>query len=167
MYGETYEFLKSFCYLGDTLDGDGGADLAVTARNGWLKFREILPFLTSRTSPLEMKGQVYDFPTPLPNTEQTNVPSSNHTYTKSTPNHIHHHYASLQHPHTSYLQLHPHTHHTVTPGFGDRPRWSDGVAGHMERYAGWWTKSGTIELPPQTRVKGVGRHNNQDSRHNN
>ena len=31
--GETYEFvLKSFCYLGDTLDGDGGADLAATAR---------------------------------------------------------------------------------------------------------------------------------------
>ena len=30
---------------------------------------------------------------PLPNPEQTNLPSSNHTYTKSTPNHIHHHYA--------------------------------------------------------------------------
>ena len=28
----------------------------------------------------------------------------------------------LQHPHTSSLQLHPHTHHTVTPGFVDRPR---------------------------------------------
>ena len=31
--GETYECVKSFCYLGDTVDGDGGADLAVTARN--------------------------------------------------------------------------------------------------------------------------------------
>ena len=30
--GETYECVKNFCYLGDTLDGDGGADLAVTAR---------------------------------------------------------------------------------------------------------------------------------------
>ena len=30
--GETYEYVKSFCYLGDTLDGDGGADLAATAR---------------------------------------------------------------------------------------------------------------------------------------
>ena len=30
--GETYECVKSFCYLGDTLDGDGGADLAATAR---------------------------------------------------------------------------------------------------------------------------------------
>ena len=45
--GETYECVKSFCYLGDTLDGDGGADLAATARirNEWMKFRELLPFL--------------------------------------------------------------------------------------------------------------------------
>ena len=37
----------------DTLDGDGGADLAATAgiRNGWMKFRELLPFLTSRAPP--------------------------------------------------------------------------------------------------------------------
>ena len=56
--GETYECVKSFCYLGDTLDGDCGADLAATARikNGWIKFRELLPFLTSRAPPLEMKG---------------------------------------------------------------------------------------------------------------
>ena len=59
--GETYECVKKFCYLGDTLDGDGGADLAATARirNGWMKFRELLPFLTSRAPPLEMKGRVY------------------------------------------------------------------------------------------------------------
>ena len=52
--GETYECVKSFCYLGDILDGDGGADIAATARtrNGWMKFREILPFLTSRAPPL-------------------------------------------------------------------------------------------------------------------
>ena len=30
--GETYGCVKSCCYLGDTLDGDGGADLAATAR---------------------------------------------------------------------------------------------------------------------------------------
>ena len=30
--GETYECVMSFCYLGDTLDGDNGADLATTAR---------------------------------------------------------------------------------------------------------------------------------------
>ena len=59
--GETYACVKRFCYLGDTLDGDGGADLAATARirNGWMKFRELLPFLTSRAPPLEMKGRVY------------------------------------------------------------------------------------------------------------
>ena len=59
--GETYECVKSFCYLGDTLDGDGGADFAATAisRNGWIKFRELFPFLTSRAPPLKMKGRVY------------------------------------------------------------------------------------------------------------
>ena len=51
---------NSFCYLGDTLDGYGGEDLAATARNRnrWMKFRELLPFLTSRTPPIEMKGRV-------------------------------------------------------------------------------------------------------------
>ena len=29
--GETYGCVKSFCYLGYTPDGDGGADLAATA----------------------------------------------------------------------------------------------------------------------------------------
>ena len=59
--GETYECVKSFYYLGDTLDGDSGVDLAATARirNGWMKFRELFPFLTSRAPPLEMKGRVY------------------------------------------------------------------------------------------------------------
>ena len=70
--GETYECVKSFCYLGDTFNGDGGADLAATAgiRNELMKFRELLPFLTSiktlyisfltyRAPPLEMKGRVY------------------------------------------------------------------------------------------------------------
>ena len=32
VHGETYECVKGFCYLGDTLDGDCGADLAATAR---------------------------------------------------------------------------------------------------------------------------------------
>ena len=41
--GETYECVKSFCYMGDTLDGDGRPDLAATARirNGWMMFREL------------------------------------------------------------------------------------------------------------------------------
>ena len=56
MDGETYGNVKSFCNLGDTLDGDGGADLAATARirNGWIMFRDSMPFMISRT-PLEMK----------------------------------------------------------------------------------------------------------------
>ena len=44
-----------------TLDGDGGADVSATARNrnGWMKFRDIFPFQTSRAPSLEMKGRVY------------------------------------------------------------------------------------------------------------
>ena len=54
---ETYGCVNSFCYLGDTLDGDGGVDLAATdrIRNWWMKFRELLTFLTFRDPPLEMK----------------------------------------------------------------------------------------------------------------
>ena len=49
---------KALLYLGDTLDG---ADLAATARirNGWMKLRELFPFLTSRAPPLEIKVRVY------------------------------------------------------------------------------------------------------------
>ena len=59
--GETYECVKSFCYLRYTPDGDDGVYITVTARirNGWMKFRWILPFMTSRVRPLEMKGRVY------------------------------------------------------------------------------------------------------------
>ena len=58
---ETYGCVKSFCYLGDTLDEDGGVDFAAITRirNGWMKFQEILPFLTYRVLPLEIKAQVY------------------------------------------------------------------------------------------------------------
>ena len=50
MDGETYGCVKIFCNLGDTLDGDGGWDLAATSRirNVWMKLRQIMPFLTSR-----------------------------------------------------------------------------------------------------------------------
>ena len=59
--GETYERVESFCYLGDTLDADGGVESAVTARirSGWTKFRELASFLTSKGPSLKMKGQVY------------------------------------------------------------------------------------------------------------
>ena len=59
--------------------------------------------------------------------------------------------------HPSSLQLHPHTHHIVTPGFVDRPRRSDCTAGQMDGEAGWWTTSRNIGLPPLARVMGVGR----------
>ena len=104
-----------------------------------------------------------DFPASLvaalPNSEQTNLPSSNHTYIKSTPKHIHHHCVPsvTSTRHTSSLQLHPHTHHIVTPGFVDRPRRSDCTAGQMDGEAGWWTTSGNTGLPPLARVMGVGR----------
>ena len=49
MDGETYGSVKSFCNLGDTLDGDGGADRAATARikSRWMDFQEMMPFLAS------------------------------------------------------------------------------------------------------------------------
>ena len=59
--GEAYGCVERFCYLGDTLDGDVGMVHADTARinNGWMKFRELLPFITSRAPQLVMKGRVY------------------------------------------------------------------------------------------------------------
>ena len=45
--------------MGDTLDGDGSGSCTARIRNGWMKFRELLPLLTSRAPPLEMKGRVY------------------------------------------------------------------------------------------------------------
>ena len=65
----------------------------------------------------------------------------------------------LQHSqtqHTPSLQLHPHTHHVVTPVFVDRPRRSDYTAGQMDGEAGWWTASGKIGLPPLAMVMGEG-----------
>ena len=50
-----------FGYLGDILYGNGRADLVATARirNGWMKCRELFPFLTSIAPPPEMNGRVY------------------------------------------------------------------------------------------------------------
>ena len=41
---------KELLLSGDTLNGDGGVGLAATARirNRWMKFRELLQFLTFR-----------------------------------------------------------------------------------------------------------------------
>ena len=55
--GETYKCVKSFCYLGDTLDGDSGAHLAATARirNGWISSKSSFHF----QHPKLLKGRVY------------------------------------------------------------------------------------------------------------
>ena len=47
--------------MGNTVDEDGGANLAATARirNGWMKFQELFLFLTSRAPLLEMDARVY------------------------------------------------------------------------------------------------------------
>ena len=63
----------------------------------------------------------------------------------------------LCYAHIHHLQLHPHMHHIVTPGFVDRPRRSDCTAGQMDGDAGWWATSGNIGQPTLARVMGVGR----------
>ena len=93
--------------------------------------------------------------------QQTNLPSSNHAYTTSTPKHTHHHYVpSATSTHTTHIisstgpTYAPHCH----PGFVDRPRRSDCTTGQMDGAAGWWTTSGKIgHPPPLARVMGVGR----------
>ena len=53
--------------------------------------------------------------------------------------------------HTHDTQLHPHTHHIVTPGFVDRPRWCDCIAGQMDREAGWWIIRSDYPPPPASK----------------
>ena len=96
--------------------------------------------------------------TPLPNSEQTNLPSSYHTYTKSTPKHIHHHYApSATSTHTTHIisstapTYAPHCH----PWICGQVCWSDCTAGQIDGEAGWWTTSRNIGLSPTARVLGT------------
>ena len=60
--GVELEQVGQFCYLGDMLDARGGVDLAVSTRVGcaWKKFRELVPFLTSKGVSLRLKGKVYE-----------------------------------------------------------------------------------------------------------
>ena len=57
-----FEKVQSFCYLGEALSATGGCDLAVTTRIrcAWKKFHELASFLTSRATPLKLKGKVYE-----------------------------------------------------------------------------------------------------------
>ena len=62
LQGRKFEAVDKFCYLGDMLAARGGETAAVTARiqSAWKKFCELSPFLTSRATPLKVKGKVYD-----------------------------------------------------------------------------------------------------------
>ena len=59
--GQEYEVVDKFCYLGDMLNAGGGAEASSIARirSGWKKFRELLPFLTSRSLSHKAKGRLY------------------------------------------------------------------------------------------------------------
>ena len=59
--GEVLEKVGKFCYLGDMLNADGGADSAVVTRvrSAWKKFKELAPILTLRGASLKLKGKVY------------------------------------------------------------------------------------------------------------
>ena len=60
---------------------------------------------------------------PLPNSEQINLPSSNHTYTKSMPKHIYHHYSpSVTSTHTTHIisSTEPTSSSSVYNPFSDR-----------------------------------------------
>jgi len=59
--GDTFEKVGKFCYLGDMINADGGADSAVVARVrcAWKKFRDLAPILTHKGASLMLKGKVY------------------------------------------------------------------------------------------------------------
>ena len=50
------DFVKSFCYLGDRLNANGGSEAAVTAKTkiGWIKFGECRELLF-----VKMKERIY------------------------------------------------------------------------------------------------------------
>ena len=51
----------SFCYLGDMISGEGGADAAVVPRirSAWRKFRELSPLITKKGISLKHKSVLY------------------------------------------------------------------------------------------------------------
>ena len=58
----TLKVVDRFCYLGDVIGAEGGAEKASRARVrcAWAKFRELVPILTSRGASLKMKGKIYN-----------------------------------------------------------------------------------------------------------
>jgi hypothetical protein len=59
--GNVVEKVGKFCYLGDMINADGGADSAVVARVrcAWKKFRELAPILAHKGASLAIKGKLY------------------------------------------------------------------------------------------------------------
>ena len=59
--GVKFECVKTFCYLGDMLNGEGGSVSAtvVRVRCAWKKFRELSGMLTRKDMSLKLKGKVY------------------------------------------------------------------------------------------------------------
>ena len=55
------EVVYEFCYLGDIIDAGGSCERASIARTkaAWGKFKQLLPLLTSRALPLNIRGKVY------------------------------------------------------------------------------------------------------------
>ena len=58
---EEVGLVDHFCYLGDMLSCEGGAERAVTVRTAaaWKKWREISSLLTNRHVPLQSRGAIY------------------------------------------------------------------------------------------------------------
>jgi hypothetical protein len=56
------ERVGKFCYLGDTINANGGAESASVARTrcAWKKFRELSPILTGKHISLKIQGRVYE-----------------------------------------------------------------------------------------------------------
>ena len=109
---------------------------------------------------------ISSFPvSPLPKSEQINHTFSNHTYTKSTANHIHHHYSpfvTLTYTTHSISSTTPTYAPRGDPGCVGRHRRSDRTAGQVDREPGWSTTGGMIGLPPLARVMGLGKqHHNR------
>ena len=59
---EEVGLVDHFCYLGDMLSCEGGAERAVTIRTAaaWKKWREISSLLTNKNVPLSSRGSVYN-----------------------------------------------------------------------------------------------------------
>jgi len=59
---DVFERVDKFCYLGDMINANGGAESAsvVRARCAWQKFRELSSILTAKYVSLKLKGRVYD-----------------------------------------------------------------------------------------------------------